>query len=118
MVEITDNNSKHNQLASYDENITEWRRENEIQSLVIRDYFGIDQYEVHWNMERIEKPFKTTAFHRTLTEYFQSLHENDFLVTRLVEPKPAMKTVMKYSSLRKRLKIPQSIIVEAIKGKQ
>lgn len=83
--------------------------------LEIKRYFGIGKYEVQWNMKRIIKPFKTTSFHRTLTDYFQALHENGLLVSRLVEPRPTLKAVSKYPSLRKRLKIPQSIIIEAIK---
>ena len=83
--------------------------------LEIKQYFGIGKYEIQWDMKRISKPFKTTAFHRTLTDYFQALHANRLLVSRLVEPKPTSRAVSKYPSLKKRLKIPQSIIIEAIK---
>ncbi len=97
--------------------ITEWLPMNgEGKSFVIKDYFGIGKYDVQWDMNRIDKPFKTTAFHRTLTDYFQMLHENRFLVSRLVEPRPNMKAVSKYPALSKRLRIPQSIIIEAIKA--
>jgi len=99
------------------ESITRWIYEEGTteKSFVIRQYFGIGKYEVQWEMERIAKPFKTTAFHRTLTDYFQSLHQSGLLVSRLVEPRPTLKVVPKYPSLRKRLRIPQSIIIEAIK---
>jgi len=99
------------------ESITRWIYEDGTQenSFVIRQYFGIGKYEVQWNMERVAKPFNTTAFHRTLTDYFQSLHQSGLLVSRLVEPRPTLKVVSKYPSLRKRLRIPQSIIIEAIK---
>jgi len=103
------------------ESIINWRYEEWAEDkdkrllLEIKKYFGIGKYEVQWNMKRIIKPFKTTSFHRTLTEYFQSLHKNGLLVSRLVEPRPTLKAVSKYPSLRKRLKIPQSIIIEAIK---
>ena len=66
-------------------------------------------------MERIAKPFKTTAFHRTLTDYFQSLHQSGLLVSRLAEPRPTLKAASKYPSLGKRLRIPQSIVIEAVK---
>jgi ubiquinone/menaquinone biosynthesis C-methylase UbiE len=97
--------------------ITRWIYEDGTQekSFVIGQYFGIGRYEVQWDMERIAKPFKTTAFHRTLTDYFQSLHQSGLLVSRLVEPRPTLKVVSKYPSLRKRLRIPQSIIIEAVK---
>ena len=106
------------------ESIINWRYEEGAENkdkrllLEIKKYFGIGKYEVQWNMKRIIKPFKTTSFHRTLTDYFQSLHENGLLVSRLVEPRPTLKAVSKYPSLRKRLKIPQSIIIEAIKLEQ
>jgi 2-polyprenyl-3-methyl-5-hydroxy-6-metoxy-1,4-benzoquinol methylase len=85
--------------------------------LEIRRYFGIGEYEVRWDMKRISKPFRTTSFHRTLTDYFQALHANTLLVSRLVEPRPTSKAVSEYPSLRKRLKIPQSIVIEARKMK-
>jgi ubiquinone/menaquinone biosynthesis C-methylase UbiE len=99
------------------EGITLWICEDGTQekSFVIRQYFGVGKYEVQWEMERIAEPFKTTAFHRTLTDYFQSFHQSGLLVSRLVEPRPTLKVVSKYPSLRKRLRIPQSIIIEAVK---
>lgn len=84
-------------------------------SLVIREYFGIGKYEVQWDMERLVRPFKTTSFHRTLTEYFQALYASKLFVSRLVEPRPTLKVVSKHPSLKKRLKIPQSIIIESIR---
>jgi len=93
--------------------ITSWNREDE--SLVIKQYFEINKYEVRWDMARIPIPFVTTAFHRTLTDYFHSLYKNGFLVSRLVEPRPDSAAVEKHPHpFRKRLKIPQSIIIEAI----
>jgi len=97
--------------------ITGWLQEDgaEEQCLVIKDYFGIGEYEVQWDMNGIARPFKTTAFHRTLTDYFHALHANKLLVSGLVEPKATSKTIAKHPPLQKRLKIPQSIIIEAIK---
>jgi len=66
-------------------------------------------------MKRIDKPFKTTSFHRTLTDYFRALYENGLLVRRLVEPKPTTRGASKYPSLRKHTKIPQSLIIETVK---
>jgi len=95
------------------ENITSWKHEDE--SLVIKQYFEIGKYEVQWDMKRIPRPFVTTAFHRTLTDYFRVLHKNGFVVSRLVEPRPTSEAVLEYPSLSKRLKIPQSMIIEAIR---
>jgi ubiquinone/menaquinone biosynthesis C-methylase UbiE len=80
-----------------------------------RRYFGAIKYPVHWKMERLVKPFRTVSFHRTLTDYFQALDASGLLVSRLVEPRPTSRAVSKHPSLRKVLKIPQSIIIEAIK---
>ena len=83
--------------------------------LEVKRYFGTARCEILWNMKRIAKPFKTTSFHRTLTDYFQALYENGLLVQRLVEPKPTTRGASKYPSLRKHTKIPHSIIIETIK---
>jgi len=105
------------------EKIAEWRykegtddtAKKEALCLEVMNYFGIVKCEVSWDMKRLAKPFKTTSFHRTLSDYFQALHENGFLVTRLVEPKPTLRGVAKYPSLRKHTKIPHSITIEAIR---
>lgn len=78
-------------------------------------YFGNLRCENLWHMKRLVKPFKTTSFHRTLTDYFQALYKSSLLVRRLVEPKPTTKGTSKYPQLRKHRKIPQSIIIEAVK---
>jgi len=105
------------------EPIAEWRYEERTKNttekkalhIEIKKYFGIVRCENVWDMKRLAKPFKTTSFHRTLTDYFQALNENGFLVARLAEPKPTSRGVSKYPSLRKHTRIPQSIIIEAVK---
>jgi ubiquinone/menaquinone biosynthesis C-methylase UbiE len=83
--------------------------------LEVRKYFGIAECEVSWDMKRLAKPFQTTSFHRTLTDYFEALHRSGFVVTRLVEPKPTSKGASEHPSLRKHTLIPHSIIIEAIR---
>jgi ubiquinone/menaquinone biosynthesis C-methylase UbiE len=78
-------------------------------------YFGAAKYTVQWKMERLAKPFKTTSFHRTLTDYFDVLFRNRLFVSRLLEPRPTRKGLMKHPKLREVLRIPQSIIVESVK---
>jgi ubiquinone/menaquinone biosynthesis C-methylase UbiE len=105
------------------EPIAEWKYEEGTENTVekkalrleVKNYFGIGKCEISWDMKRLVKPFKTTSFHRTLTDYFQALDKNGFLVTRLVEPKPTSRGVAEYPSLRKHIKIPHSIIIEAIR---
>lgn len=81
----------------------------------IKKYFGKVKCESSWDMERLIRPFKTTSFHRALTDYSKALYENGLLVRRLIEPKPTAKGALKYPQLRKHRKIPQSIVIEAIK---
>jgi ubiquinone/menaquinone biosynthesis C-methylase UbiE len=105
------------------EPISEWKYEGGTENaterrtmhLEVRKYFGYTKCEVSWNMKRLAKPFQTTSFHRTLTDYFQALHKSGFVVTRLVEPKPTSKGVAQHPSLRKHTLIPLSMIIEAIR---
>jgi ubiquinone/menaquinone biosynthesis C-methylase UbiE len=106
------------------EPIAEWKYEEGTENtadgkavahLEIRKYFGITKIKVSWDMKRLVKPFQTTLFHRTLTDYFKALHKSGFVVTRLAEPKPISKGVSEYPSLRKHTLIPHSIIIEAIR---
>jgi SAM-dependent methyltransferase len=105
------------------EQIAEWKHdegkenatERRTMHLEVRKYFGITRCEVVWDMERLVKPFQTTSFHRTLTDYFRALHKSGFVVTRLVEPKPTSKGVSEYPSLKKHTLIPHSMIIEAMK---
>lgn len=78
-------------------------------------YFGASEDHIHWKMERLLKPFETTGFHRTLTEYFTVFHKNRLLVRRLVEPQPTRRGIMKHPPLKEVLLKPQSVIIEAVK---
>jgi ubiquinone/menaquinone biosynthesis C-methylase UbiE len=78
-------------------------------------YFGGARYTLQWKMERLAKPFRTTSFHRTLTDYFDVLFRNRLCVSRLVEPRPTQKGLLKHPKLREALTIPQSIIIESTK---
>jgi len=80
-----------------------------------RRYFGAFKYPVQWKMERLIKPFKTTSFHRTLTDYFDALYKSRLFVVRLVEPRPTRKGLQKYPPLREALVRPQSVIIESVK---
>ena len=78
-------------------------------------YFGAAKYTVQWKMERLAKPFRTTSFHRTLTDYFDALFRSKLFVSRLVEPTPTQKGLQKYPPLKEVLLIPQSVIIESTK---
>jgi 2-polyprenyl-3-methyl-5-hydroxy-6-metoxy-1,4-benzoquinol methylase len=79
-------------------------------------YFGLVKYPVEWDMERLERPFRTTSFHRTMTDYFDALFRSKLFVSRLVEPRPTKKGLQKYAALRQVLARPQSIIIESVKN--
>jgi ubiquinone/menaquinone biosynthesis C-methylase UbiE len=98
----------------YEEGTENTPEENALQ-LEVERYFGTFTCEIRWTMKRLVAPFKTTSFHRTLTDYFQALYQNGLLVARLVEPKPTTTGVSKHPSLRKHTRIPHSLVFEAIK---
>lgn len=78
-------------------------------------YFGAGENHIQWKMERLSKPFQTTSFHRTLTDYFDALHENRLLVMRLVEPQPTKRGIKKHPPLKEVLLRPHSVIMESVK---
>jgi len=80
-----------------------------------KNYFAATEECVDWKMERLLKPFKTTSFHRTLTDYFKTLHKNMLLVRRLVEPKPSEQVAEKYPLLKQFLLRPHTVIIESVK---
>jgi hypothetical protein len=96
----------------YEERTVNTCVEKKASHIEVKRYFETIEYKVPWIMNRLIKPFRTTSFHRTLTNYFQVLYKNGLLVTRLVEPRPTSKAVSRYPSLKKILKIPHSIIIE------
>jgi len=89
--------------------------ENGNRMCVSTRYFRKAKHQIRWKMERLLKPFQTTSFHRTLTDYSKTLFENKLLISRLVEPRPTRKGLQKHPPLREVLLRPQSIIVESIK---
>lgn len=78
-------------------------------------YFEAMEYPVEWNMKRLREHFKTTSFHRTLTDYFDALYTSKLLVARLVEPRPTQSELQKHPELQDVLTIPQSTIIESTK---
>jgi len=81
----------------------------------IERYFRTMQYTIEWKMERLKKPFRTTSFHRTLTEYFDALYKGRLVVARLVEPRPTHEALQKHPGLQDVLEMPQSVVIESMK---
>ncbi len=81
-------------------------------------YFHTNKYIVQWNIVRLTRHFKSLAFHRTLTDYIKALNKVGFMVTNLIEPLPTKKGLAKHPDFfGKTLRIPSSIIIEAVKHK-
>jgi SAM-dependent methyltransferase len=78
-------------------------------------YFGIRHQRISWRMERLLRPFETTSFHRSLTDYSTALHNQGLLIKRLLEPKPTRKGPAKFQPLKQVLLRPHSIIFETVK---
>lgn len=79
-------------------------------------YFDTHSYIIPWTMNRLTKHFRTTTFHRTLTDYADALHNAGLVISKLNEPKPTKRGLAKYPAYFKgNLRIPQSIVIEAMK---
>jgi SAM-dependent methyltransferase len=75
-------------------------------------YFESGRYPIQWKMARLIQNFVTSTFHRTLTEYFDAFNTAGFLVSRLKEPRPRTPV---HPHLTLELRIPQSLVIEAVK---
>jgi 2-polyprenyl-3-methyl-5-hydroxy-6-metoxy-1,4-benzoquinol methylase len=85
-------------------------------------YYTMDLYfdrrpdTIDWNMERLTKHFKTSSFHRTLTDYSEALRNAGLLISRMLEPLPTEKGLKEHPVYFKgNLRIPHSIVFEAVK---
>lgn len=77
-------------------------------------YFDVHSYTISWTMDRLAHHFTTTSFHRTLTDYADALHQAGFFISRLKEPKPTKKGIEQYP-MKETLRVPQSIVIEAVR---
>ncbi len=85
-------------------------------SYTVKDYFTAKAYPLYWKMKRLTKHFKTTSFHRSLSDYTNALYDADLLISRIHEPKPTKQGLKVHPNLKENLLIPQSIVIEAIKS--
>ncbi len=79
-------------------------------------YFGVRDERVPWRMKRLLRPFETTSFHRTLTDYSTALYKHGLVIRRLLEPKPTRKGSTNFPLLKQVLLRPHSIIFETVKN--
>ncbi len=80
-------------------------------------YFERRSEKISWNMERLRKPFETTSYHRTLTDYSKTLYKHGLLIRRVIEPKPTENGLTKFPPLKQILLTPHSIIIETAKNR-
>lgn len=78
-------------------------------------YFDNHRFIVPWKMKRLTQQFETTSFHRTLSDYAQALNQAGFVISRSNEPRPTKRGMEKHPLMKLSLRIPQSIVVEAVK---
>jgi len=81
----------------------------------IEDYFQRHSYAWEWKHDRLTSSFVTTGFHRTLSDYVNTLTKHGLVVTRLDEPKPLEKGVKLHPPMKKHYRVPQSLVIEATK---
>ena len=79
-------------------------------------YFEDRTEKTSWNMKRLLKSFETTSFHRTLTDYSHALYKHEFLIRRLLEPKPTRTGAKKFPILKQIFLRPHSIIIETVRN--
>lgn len=96
-----------------------WTKDKLIENAL---YYTVDRYfdtckdVIQWKMERLTKHFETSSFHRTLMSYADALHRAGFFISRLKEPKPTKTGLAKHPEyFAGNLRIPQSIVIEAVK---
>jgi SAM-dependent methyltransferase len=79
-------------------------------------YFDTRRDIIDWDMERLTKHFKTSSFHRTLTDYSSAFKDAGLLISRMMEPLPTEKGLEEHPAYFKgNLRIPQSIVFEVVK---
>jgi ubiquinone/menaquinone biosynthesis C-methylase UbiE len=94
-----------------EEKIIGWEAD---QYLKVVDYFDGSPTTWLWQ-NRVERSFKTTQYHRTLSEYVNILAENGLFIERMVEPKPISEGVRLYPILKRFERVPQSLAFTAVK---
>ncbi|RJS89544.1 class I SAM-dependent methyltransferase [Candidatus Bathyarchaeota archaeon] len=81
----------------------------------VEDYLRRHSYTWEWKHDRLPYSFVTTGFHRTLSDYVNTLTKNGLVITRLDEPQPLEEGVRIHPPLRKHYRVPFSLVIEATK---
>lgn len=82
--------------------------------LNVTDYFDRSTGEWLWQ-NRVERPFVTAHFNRTLSDYVNALGRSGLLIDGMVEPKPTEEGVKRYPALKRFQRVPHDILISAVK---
>ena len=80
--------------------------------LKVVDYFTRHNYEMTWRNEETGKDIATIQFHRTLSDYFNTMGKVGLFIRRMEEPKPVNEDLP--HNMTKLFRIPHSILIEAV----
>ena len=81
----------------------------------VKDYFRRHSYRWEWKHDRLTSSFITIGFHRTLSDYINTLTKHGLVITKLDEPKPLKRGVKLHPPLEKHYRIPHALVIEATK---
>ena len=81
--------------------------------LKVYNYFTRHSYEMDWKNEETGEAQATIQFHRTMTDYVNTLGEAGLLIKGMKEPKPVTDDVP--HRMNKLNRVPHSILIEAVK---
>jgi ubiquinone/menaquinone biosynthesis C-methylase UbiE len=101
--------------------VSGWKKENRKKQTVEHEYFWVKDYKTkhsylwEWKTDRLPSSFVTTGFHRTLSDYINTMTKNQLVITNLDEPRPLKQGVKLAPNMKKHNRIPQSIAIEARK---
>lgn len=77
-------------------------------------HFPVDNYYLEGPREAVFLGERVTKYHRTLTTYLDTLLENGFRLTRVVEPQPP-EDMMELPGMRDELRRPMMLLVSVVK---
>jgi len=103
------------------ETVCDWERvlhedgSKEYLYLKVYDYFQEHSWEVEWRNERWPQDFKTTQFHRTLSDYVNTLGQNGLCIAKMEEPRPVSDGAELPPTMIKLFRVPHTILIEARK---
>lgn len=90
-----------------------WDRapDGSIRGVRIDRYFESRVGVTQWEMARLTRPFRTTYWHRSLEDWFRTLHRAGFRVDDLFEPHPTARAVRRHPTLEGTARVPFFLVL-------